>query len=198
MPKKIYRMSLKEFKKLMVIALNEGLEELSSAAKEEESLDEVVPTLIPPERKRFEELKNKKKTGSLTDQEKREYLSLLQKDIKLKSDSAKQRTDATFGQIDKLSGSKPVEKSVDENFGEQEQTQTSGAVQQNNQVHGSAAKKLQSKMEKIPGLEQLVAAIKQKGDASVVLKDLAQQIGGDKLPADQILAKAYSLAKKEK
>ena len=57
MPKKIYRMSLKEFKKLMVIALNEGLEELSSAAKEEESLDEVVPTLIPPERKRFEELK---------------------------------------------------------------------------------------------------------------------------------------------
>jgi len=189
-------MSLKEFKKLMVIALNEGLEELSSAAKEEESLDEVVPTLIPPERKRFEELKNKKKTGSLTDQEKREYLSLLQKDIKLKSDSAKERSDATFGQLEKLSGSKPSTKTVDENFGEQEQTQPS--PQQNNQVHGSAAKKFQSKMEKIPGLEQLVAAIKQKGDASVVLKDLAQQIGGDKLPADQILAKAYSLAKKEK
>ena len=198
MPKKIYRMNLQEFKQLMLMALNEGLEELSSVGREEEkeSLDEVVPTLIPPERKRFEELKNKKKTGSLTDQEKREYLALLQKDVKLKSSSAKERSDATFGQLEKLSGSKPSTKTVDENFGEQEQTQPS--PQQNNQVHGSAAKKFQSKMEKIPGLEQLVAAIKQKGDASVVLKDLAQQIGGDKLPADQILAKAYSLAKKEK
>ncbi len=190
MPKKIYRMNLKEFKQLMLMALNEGIEELSDESEGSGQigldLDEVVPTLIPPERKRFEELKNKKKAGSLSDQEKREYLALLQKDVKLKSDAGKQRTDSMFS---KLPDAQPTSaaKAISENFS-----------QQTSQVQGSAGKKLQTKMDKVPGLEQIIGAVKQKGDAAVVLKDLAQQIGGDKLPADQILARAYSLAKKEK
>ena len=108
MPKKIYRMNLQEFKKLMLMALNEGIEELSSTGGlNEESLDEGVPPLTPQQRKRFDELKSKKISSSLSPEEKRGYLSLLQKDVSAKSDAGKQRTDTTFGQIDKLAASKP-------------------------------------------------------------------------------------------
>jgi len=183
MPKKIYRMKLKEFKQLMRTAINEGL-------------DEVVPTLIPPEKKRFEELKNKKETGSLSAEEKREYLELLGKENKLKSNSAKKRTDTMFSQLEKLYGG-DSDKSLDEMFDDDDEKQHL-VIYQRDEPHGYAARKFQSKMEKVPGLENLIAAIKQKGDAAVVLKDLAKEIGGGKLQADQLLAKAYSLSKKEK
>lgn len=190
MPKKIYRMNLKEFKQLMLMALNEGIEELSDESEGSGQvgldLDEGIPPLTPQQRKRFEELKSKKVSSSLSTEEKKEYLSLLQKDVGAKSDAGKQRTDSIFS---KLPDAQPTSaaKAISENFG-----------QQTPQVQGSAGKKLQTKMDKVSGLEQIIGAVKQKGDAAVVLKDLAQQIGGDKLPADQILARAYSLAKKEK
>ena len=125
MPKKIYRMSLKEFKKLMVIALNEGLEELSSEGEETESsgggqlgldLDEGIPPLTPQQRKRFEELKAKKVSATLSTEEKKEYLSLLQKDVAAKGDAAKttqtKQMDAAFGKADQMPS--PAAKAISE------------------------------------------------------------------------------------
>jgi len=187
MPKKIYRMKLNEFKHLVHTAINEGLvEDL------DENLDEVIVTLIPPEKKRFEELKKKKETTRLTPEEKREYAELLAKDIEIRKGVARNRTDSMFSKLEKLYGG-DSDKSLDEMLDDDEKHKF--VIYQRDEPHGYAARKFQSKIEKIPGLETLIASIKQKGDAAIVLKDLAMEIGGDKLRADQILAKAYKLAK---
>jgi hypothetical protein len=176
MPKKIYKMKLNEFKQLMRTAINE-----------------VVPTLIPPEMKRFKELENKKETGSLTPEERNEYFELLAKRNEKYKKIARKRTDDMIDQIVKLYGG-DSDKSLDEMFEDDDENQHL-VIYQRDEPHGYAARKFQSKLEKVPGLEDLIAAIKQKGDAAVVLKDLAMAIGGDKLRADQVLAKAYRLAK---
>ena len=63
----------------------------------------------------------------------------------------------------------------------------------------SAGKKVESKLEKIPGLEGLLAAVRDKGNAADILLQVAEGLGGDKLKASVALKTALNLAlQKEK
>jgi hypothetical protein len=62
-----------------------------------------------------------------------------------------------------------------------------------------AGKKVESKLEKIPGLEGLLAAVRDKGNAADILLQVAEGLGGDKLKASVALKTALNLAlQKEK
>ena len=66
-------------------------------------------------------------------------------------------------------------------------------------VLSSAGKKVESKLEKIPGLEGLLAAVRDKGNAADILLQVAEGLGGDKLKASVALKTALNLAlQKEK
>ena len=94
-------MSLKEFKKLIQENLKEAVQEV---------VDEGAPPLQPNKKKRFEELKAKKVSSSLTPEEKKEYLALLQGDVAAKKDAAK-----LAGGKAPSSSAFPTEKVLDEN-----------------------------------------------------------------------------------
>lgn len=106
MAKKIYRLSLKEFKKLIQENLREAVQEV---------VNEGVPPLQPNKKKRFEELKAKKISASLSPEEKKEYLELLQGDIAAKRDSAKSDGAKRNGMPQTSSAPFPTEKVLNEN-----------------------------------------------------------------------------------
>ena len=66
-------------------------------------------------------------------------------------------------------------------------------------VMNSAGKKVESKLEKIPGLDALLSAVRDKGNAGEILLQVAEGLGGDKLKASVALKTALNLAlQKEK
>lgn len=107
MAKKIYRMTLKEFKSLIQQNLREAVQEV---------VDEGMPPLQQDKKKRFEELKQKKLSGSLSSEEKKEYLSLLQGDVAAKRDAAKFANNKREGLPNTTSSTPfPTDKVLDEN-----------------------------------------------------------------------------------
>ena len=62
---------------------------------------------------------------------------------------------------------------------------------------GGAAAKAAEKISKIPGLDKILATVKNMGDASTILFNLATGLGGEKTSAVVLLTKAMMLAKQE-
>jgi hypothetical protein len=62
---------------------------------------------------------------------------------------------------------------------------------------GGAATKAAEKISKIPGLDKILATVKNMGDASTILFNLATGLGGEKTSAVVLLTKAMTLAKQE-
>lgn len=107
MAKKIYRMTLKEFKSLIQQNLREAVQEV---------VDEGMPPLQQDKKKRFEELKQKKLSSALSPEEKKEYLSLLQGDVAAKRDATKHVGNKMAGvKSDALPAPFPTDKVLDEN-----------------------------------------------------------------------------------
>lgn len=59
---------------------------------------------------------------------------------------------------------------------------------------GSQGKAVEKKLSLIPGLENLLAAVKGKGDAGVILSQIATALGGDKLRGSDALKKALQIS----
>lgn len=65
------------------------------------------------------------------------------------------------------------------------------------QVMGAAGQKVEKKLDKVPGLDKILGAVRQRGDAAAVLRDIADALGGDKLGSDKILQTALAKEKQE-
>lgn len=62
----------------------------------------------------------------------------------------------------------------------------------------SAGQKLETRLDKIPNLDELLAGVKGKGNGAQVLLQIAEGLGGEKEPALVLLQAAVALAQKEK
>lgn len=72
-----------------------------------------------------------------------------------------------------------------------------GATQLTDKKLGSSGKKLQARLGKIPGLEDLLGGVTNKGDAAEILAGVAEKLGGDKIAGSAALTKALALAKED-
>ena len=60
-----------------------------------------------------------------------------------------------------------------------------------------AGQKLEAKLDKIPGLDDLLAGVKGKANNAQILLQIAEKLGGEKEPASGLLKAAAALAQKE-
>jgi len=61
----------------------------------------------------------------------------------------------------------------------------------------SSGQKLNDRLAKIPGLDDLMAKVQKREDAAEILVAMAEKLGGDKFTASKHLNSALAIAKKE-
>ena len=61
----------------------------------------------------------------------------------------------------------------------------------------ASGKKLQDRLDKIPGLGELMGGVTKLRDAAAILVAIAKKLGGDKVAASAALTAALNIAKKE-
>lgn len=61
----------------------------------------------------------------------------------------------------------------------------------------ASAKKLNDRLAKIPGLENLMLTVTKKDDAAEILAGMAEKLGGDKMAGSKALTAALAIAKAE-
>ena len=71
-------------------------------------------------------------------------------------------------------------------------------INENEQALSSAGQKLETRLDKIPNLDELLAGVKGKGNGAQVLLQIAEGLGGEKEPALAMLQAAVALAQREK
>lgn len=64
-------------------------------------------------------------------------------------------------------------------------------------VLSGAAKKVESKLDKIPGLDDVLALVKGKANGAPILLQIAETLGGEKELASGLLLAALNMAKKK-
>lgn len=62
---------------------------------------------------------------------------------------------------------------------------------------GSSAQKLQARLAKIQGLDQLMSTVERRNDAAEILAAIAEKLGGDKIAGSKALTDALKIAKEE-
>lgn len=62
---------------------------------------------------------------------------------------------------------------------------------------GSSAQKLQARLGKIQGLDQLMSTVTKRDDAAEILAAIAEKLGGDKVAGSKALTDALKIAKEE-
>lgn len=61
----------------------------------------------------------------------------------------------------------------------------------------ASAKKLEGRLAKIPGLDQLMQTVTKRDDAAEILAGMAEKLGGDKVAGSKALTAALAIAKEE-